>query len=1038
LNANGSFTYTPDGNFSGQDSFTYNATDGIDDSNVANVTISVTAVNDPPVANDDNATTNEGTEISIAVLSNDTDIDSASLTITKTDSSGTQGTPTIVTDLNGILPNNITFTPSANFFGITSFNYTIFDGEDGFDTATVTVEVIGGNDDPIASNDTQAIPKNSGGVTIDVLRNDIDADGDTLSVDSVNTTGTNGTALNNGNNITYTPHTNFTGTDTFTYVASDGNGGTSNNATVTITVAVLEISLNAEQYQIEHGGIILVTDSSANTNGTIEEIIATIISNSSAGFSVTLTETSNTTGVFSNNEFVVFTAEATDSTINHLNVAAGDTVTVSYRSVNDTATIFDDTGLIQSEGIPVNAAERVDCGFGEDGDNDGLCNIWESGDYVLEDGSENIRGIDIFEEEIPQYIFDCGTVDSEFPVCPVTSTPDVFVEIDYMTGHRPSDEAIKLVKAAFSQSKVGVAGGINLHILVDDDIGFHTNEISFTKNTGDSDFDQIKRNFFGTVAERALAVGGDPILDAKRQVFHYILFAHERTDNIGESGRAEVGGNDILITLASYAGGIGTTDQQAGTVMHELGHNLGLLHGGPDTDDNTELPFRVENCKPNYLSVMSYARQFAETTPGRDLDYSQLALAALDENSLNEPAGVELYTPSTDELISYGNPKLTSLTGVAIDWNRVAPNFTETNASADINNLGIAGCNTDSLDELRSYEDWSSLLYNFRGNTGHFADGIHTSDDSLEEIVFDALVGLRSAQIPIIVEAINALDGAVFADGNSRSTLIFDLIQIESLINQNLLEEALQALAALRQKMDGSGDDDLITDSGARAKILPLVDTLRTSLLIATTPANKPPVANNDIATTSQAISIVIPVLANDADPEGDSLILLSATIPSNGTTAINLDNTTITYTPASTFVGVDTFAYIITDDASEGSDNATGFVEITVQDITPPTITAPADVIAEATGLQTAVDIGTATATDTVDPSPVITNNATAGFPLGNTTVTYTATDSSGNTATATQLVTIEDNTPPSSSSSSSSSSSCSFAFNAASHALK
>jgi len=510
--------------------------------------------------------------------------------------------------------------------------------------------------------------------------------------------------------------------------------------------------------------------------------------------------------------------------------------------------------------------------------------------------------------------------------------------------------------------------------------------------------------------------------------FHSQLFWHHLLQYLHfESGRAEVGGNDAIITLASYAGGIGTTDQQAGTLMHELGHNLGLLHGGPDTTDNTELPFRVENCKPNYLSVMNYARQFEETTPGRDLDYSQLALLPLDENNLDEGAGVQLYTPSDTELISYGDPKLTSLTGVPIDWNRNSVPL-ETGVSADINNLGIAGCNVSSLDELRSYEDWSNIPhYNFRGDTGQFADGIHTSGGSLQEIVFDALVDLRSAQIPIIVEAINALDDSVFAGDTpakkqkNRQSLINDLIQVESLINQDLLEEALQALNAVRQQMDGSevgadpGDDLIIAEPpDAQEEILPLVDTLRTSLIIATTPPNKPPIANNDTATTSQAISIAIPVLENDADPEGDSLILLSATTPSDGTTVINPDNT-ITYTPASIFVGVDTFAYVITDDASEGSDIATGFVEVTVEDITPPTITVPADVIAEATGLQTSVDIGITTAIDSVDPSPVISNDAPAGFPLGDTTVTWTATDSSGNIATATQLVTILDTTPPS-----------------------
>jgi type VI secretion system Hcp family effector len=82
--------------------------------------------------------------------------------------------------------------------------------------------------------------------------------------------------------------------------------------------------------------------------------------------------------------------------------------------------------------------------------------------------------------------------------------------------------------------------------------------------------------------------------------------------------------------------------------------------------------------------------------------------------------------------------------------------------------------------------------------------------------------------------------------------------------------------------------------------------------------------------------------------------------------------------------------------------------------DTEPPTIIAPADITIEATGPLTTVSLGTATATDNEDPSPTITNNAPASFPLGTTTITWTATDASGNSASATQQVTITDTTPP------------------------
>ncbi|MEI6500695.1 MAG: HYR domain-containing protein, partial [Armatimonadota bacterium] len=78
-------------------------------------------------------------------------------------------------------------------------------------------------------------------------------------------------------------------------------------------------------------------------------------------------------------------------------------------------------------------------------------------------------------------------------------------------------------------------------------------------------------------------------------------------------------------------------------------------------------------------------------------------------------------------------------------------------------------------------------------------------------------------------------------------------------------------------------------------------------------------------------------------------------------------------------------------------------------------TLAVPADVTAEQTSRNgTSVNIGQATATDVCDVNPTITNDASEVFPLGTTTVTWTATDASGNKSTATQKVTVRDTTPP------------------------
>ena len=192
-----------------------------------NVSVSGSSANQDPTASNDSASTNQDTAVVVDVLNNDSDPDAGD---TLSVQSVTQGSNGSVTN-NG---SNVTYTPNAGFTGSDSFTYTVSDGNGGSDTATVNVTVNAVNQDPTATNDT-AVTSEDTAVVVDVLNNDSDPDaGDTLSVQSV-TQGSNGSVTNNGSNVTYTPNTGFTGSDSFTYTVSDGNGG-SDTATVNVTV----------------------------------------------------------------------------------------------------------------------------------------------------------------------------------------------------------------------------------------------------------------------------------------------------------------------------------------------------------------------------------------------------------------------------------------------------------------------------------------------------------------------------------------------------------------------------------------------------------------------------------------------------------------------------------------------------------------------------------------------------------------------------------------------------------------------------------
>ena len=234
LNDDGSFTYTPDANATGTDTFTYRASDGSADSNVATVTIDITPVNDAPIATDDSYSTAEDTPLTIAaagLLLNDSDPDGDPLTAIQV-SQPSQGTITV--DANG----GFTYTPNANATGADSFTYQVNDGDLDSAVATVSIQIDAVNDPPEALNDLYTTTEDTPLViatAVGVLANDSDVDGDPLDAIKLTDPSKGTVTLNVDGSFTYTPDANATGTDTFTYKANDGSVD-SNVATATIDI----------------------------------------------------------------------------------------------------------------------------------------------------------------------------------------------------------------------------------------------------------------------------------------------------------------------------------------------------------------------------------------------------------------------------------------------------------------------------------------------------------------------------------------------------------------------------------------------------------------------------------------------------------------------------------------------------------------------------------------------------------------------------------------------------------------------------------
>ena len=216
----GTYSYTPNPNENGSDSFTILISDGKGGTAELKVNTTINPVNDVPILSKTSAITDEDSSVLIDVLSEASDADGDILSITgKTNP--LHGVVSIITDEQG--KQKLSYTPNANFNGVDQFNYTVSDGKGGIVTKTINVAVNSINDNPIASLDNATINED-GQAIIDVLAGASDADGDQLSISGIYGV-KNGVADIVDGKIVYTPNANYNGTTNFNYTISDGNGG---------------------------------------------------------------------------------------------------------------------------------------------------------------------------------------------------------------------------------------------------------------------------------------------------------------------------------------------------------------------------------------------------------------------------------------------------------------------------------------------------------------------------------------------------------------------------------------------------------------------------------------------------------------------------------------------------------------------------------------------------------------------------------------------------------------------------------------------
>jgi hypothetical protein len=315
--------------------------------------------------------------------------------------------------------------------------------------------------------------------------------------------------------------------------------------------------------------------------------------------------------------------------------------------------------------------------YAADDDGDSLPNGWELHGY---DANNN------------------GTIDVDLPALGANyRRKDIFVEMDYMyradaaNGLAPNQNVLNSIVAVFNSAPVSNpdgSTGITIHLELDDLVPY-----DYTLDPYTTEFNALKSVYF----------------DANRTaVYHYMIWANRYSTSTSSGVSMGIPATDFLVTLGGWNSNAGDTDyQKIGTFIHELGHNLGLTHGG---NDHT-------NYKPNYLSVMNYRFQTIGVYRNGvwyNFDYQRFDLPSLNESALNETLGLNgggaLTGYGTIHDCPGGADRFTANAGGALDWNCDGDTL-DTNVAVDINQSG-------TYTTLGSQNNWGNIIFHGGGVIG--------------------------------------------------------------------------------------------------------------------------------------------------------------------------------------------------------------------------------------------------------------------------------------------------------------------------------
>ncbi|HCG9794122.1 TPA: tandem-95 repeat protein [Vibrio parahaemolyticus] len=897
-NGDGTWTFTPQIDDDTEVSFTFDIIDDEDLVVSGSANLDILPINDTPNAKNDVITTEEDTAVTIDVLVNDSDVEGDVLSIQSASVPSEQGSVDIV-------DGKLVFTPAENFNGEATITYIVTDG-DLTDEAKVTVTVTPVNDSPVAVDDTTSIQEDTA-VTIDVLTNDTDVDGDKLSIESASVPKEQGTVEVVDGKLVFTPAENFNGDAEITYTVTDGE--LTDEAKVTVTVNPVNDAPTIKVEAVES-----ITEDAVNTDTVVATLTVRDTDTPEDQLTVSLENNSNGYFVLVGNE-VKLTQAGVDAVNNDELNLKDLTISASVSDgVNPTAN--DSDSLVVNR---VNDAPTV----------------------------ENAIADQVLSEDFDAYTIDLNEV------------------------FKDSDSSLEFSVSGNNSIQISIVNGVATINPTADWNGKET--ITFTAK--DPSGESVSQTVDFTVA---------PVVDIKADSTNVV---EDTPTIINVLGNDTFEGNDKVVSLDTNNGPVnGTVSVNPdGSVTYTPNDNYHgtdsftyiVTSGGVSESTTVSVDVTPVNDAPVAKDDIATTQEDTAVTidvlpNDSDVDGDKLSVESAsvpkEQGTVEVVNGKLVFTPAEnfngDAEITYTvtDGELTDEAKVTVTVNPVndAPtikvdaveSITEDAVSTDtvVATLTVRDTDTPEDQLTVSLENNSNGHFVLVGNevklTQAGVDAVNNDELNLKDLTISASVSdgvnpTASDSDSLIVNRVN--------DAPTVENAIADQVLSEDFASYTIdLNDAFKdSDSALNFSVSGNSNVLVSIENGI-ATISPTADWngSETLTFTATDPSGESisqtvnftvaPVADivADTATVVEDTPTIIKVLGNDTFEGDGKVVSLDANNgPANGTVSVNPDGS-VTYTPNDNYHGTDSFTYIVTSGGV--SESTTVSVDVTPENDAP------------------------------------------------------------------------------------------------------